>query len=90
MFLREGYGILVQDTQYVRQTKDLGNVFQLVAGFKFDQGRSTEQIKYYRAAAAILSLKDYNDDSRITQCISQGCQYTLNMILTVTQNTRTL
>lgn len=90
VFIREDRGILIQDTESVRQTKDLGNIFQLVAGFKLDERKSTDDIKYWRSAASILSIKDYNDDAKITQCISQGCQYTLNLLLTITQNTRTL
>lgn len=81
---------MTQNTQFVRQTKELGNIFQLVAGFKFDQSRSTDQVKYYRAVGNILSIRDYNDDGLITRCISQGCLYTLNFALTITQNTRTL
>ena len=41
LFIREGGALLVQNTEYVRQTKDLGNIFQLVAGFKRDN-RTTE------------------------------------------------
>lgn len=40
--------------------------------------------------ATILSIKDFNDDSILTRCVSQGCSYTLNLILTVSQNIRTL
>lgn len=81
---------MTQDTSLVRQTKDLGNIFQLVGGFKLDQSKSTDQIKYYRSSATILSIKDFNDDLKINQCLSQGCQYNFNFILTVTQNSRTL
>ncbi len=90
LFIKEGGAILTQDTQFVRQTKDLGNVFQLVAGFKLDQSKSTEQIKVYHAVGSIMSIKDYSDDSLVTRCISQGCLYTMNFILTASQNTRTL
>ena len=90
LFIKEGAGILTQDTKFVRQTKDLGNIFQLVTGMKYDDSKSTDQTKYYHSSATILSIKDYNDDSIVTRCISQGCQYTLNFILTITPNTRTL
>ena len=46
LFLREGTAILTQDTQFVRQTKDLGNIYQLVAGLKFDRSKSTDQVQY--------------------------------------------
>lgn len=39
--MREGAAILTQDTQFVRQTKDLGNIYQLVGGMKYDQSKST-------------------------------------------------
>jgi alpha-glucosidase (family GH31 glycosyl hydrolase) len=73
LFLRDASGILVQDTQYVRQTADLGNIFQLVAGLKFDSSKSTDAVKYYRAQASILSIRDYNEEAKVSQCISQGC-----------------
>lgn len=90
LFLREGTGILTQDTQFVRQTRELGNIYQLVAGLKFDQSKSTDQIQYYRGTASILSIKDYNDDALVTRCISQGCTYSMNFLLTVSINARTL
>lgn len=73
----------------MRQTKDLGNIFQLVAGFRKDN-RTTEEIQYYTAEAAILSIKDYNDEAKVNQCLTQGCQYVLNLLLRVTANSRTL
>lgn len=90
VFLREGAAILTQDTQFVRQTKDLGNIYRLVGGMKYDQSKSTDQTKYYRGVATILSIKDFNDDNLIARCVSQGCSYTLNLLLTVSQNVRTL
>lgn len=57
---------------------------------KFDQSKSTDQTKYYRGVANILSIRDFNDDGLVTRCISQGCLYTLNLLLTDGQNTRTL
>lgn len=83
VFLREGAAVLTQDTQFVRQTKDLGNIYQLVAGMKYDQSKSTDQTKYYHGVASILSIRDFNDDGLVTRCISQGCLYTLNFLLTV-------
>ena len=84
LFIKEGAAILVQDTKLVRQTKDLGNIFQVVGAFKLDQSKSTDQVKYYRASAYMLSIKDFNDDAKVSQCLSQGCLYSINMLLTVT------
>jgi hypothetical protein len=67
----------------VRQTKDLGNIFQLVAGFKLDQSKSTDQLKYYRSVGDILSIQNYNNDDLVSRCLTQGCVYTLNFVLTV-------
>ena len=90
LFMKEGSAILVQDTQFVRQTRDLGNIYQLVAGMKFDSSKSTDQVKVYRGSAAILSIKDFNDDSSVTRCINQGCTYTLNLVLNDAVSSRTL
>lgn len=90
LFMKEGSAILTQDTQGVRQTKQLGNIYQLVAGLKLDQSKSTDTSKVYQAHASILSIKDFNDDSLVTRCISQGCTYSLNFILTVTESSRYL
>jgi hypothetical protein len=82
--------ILVQDTKFVKQTRDLGNIFGLVGGMKFDSSKSSDQTKVYNGVGTILSIKDYNDDSLITRCISQGCAYNMNCVLTITPSSKSL
>jgi hypothetical protein len=38
----------------------------------------------------MIGIKDYNDQNKVATCISQGCEYVFNLLLTETQNTRTL
>lgn len=90
LFLREGTMVLTQDTENVRSTKELNNRFTLVAGFHFDAARSNSTHKYYSAAGNHISLNDYNNNAKIDLCLSQGCDYVFNMLLTSTVNTRTL
>jgi hypothetical protein len=47
-------------------------------------------LKVYEAIGTILSIKDYNDDTKVDLCFREGCSYILNMILTVGQSSRTL
>jgi len=42
LFIKEGAAIMVQDSQFVRQTRDLGNIFQMVGAFKYDDSKSTD------------------------------------------------
>lgn len=90
LFLREGTMILTQNTENVRSTKDLGNKFTLVAGFHYDAQRSNTTHKLYSANGQHISLSDYNIDSKIDQCLQQGCNYVFNLLLTQTASTRTL
>lgn len=90
LFLREGSMILAQDTGKVTSTKDLDNVFYMVAGFHFDQRRSDENHKVYEAQGSHISIFDYNDNTRVSLCLSEGCEYTFNLVLETTSSTRTL
>jgi hypothetical protein len=38
----------------------------------------------------MIGIKDYNDQNKVAICIAQGCEYVFNLLLTETQNTRTL
>lgn len=90
LFLREGTMILTQNTENVKSTKDLGNKFTLVAGFHYDAQRSNSTHKLYSANGQHISLSDYNIDTKIDQCLQQGCNYIFNLLLTQTPSTRTL
>lgn len=86
LFLRNGHLILQQNATGVHQTKDLNNSFQLVAGMKKD---SSDPNRYY-AYGQIMSIRDYNDDSKIKACISGGCQYSFNANIRLNSPTKTL
>lgn len=73
LFLREGGAILVQDVTSVVNTKQLNNRFNIYAGFRYDSRRSNGTHKVFEAVGNILSLKDYNDDSKLNLCLSENC-----------------
>lgn len=82
--------IFLQNTEHVRQTKDLNDRFTLVSGFHYDQQRSNATHRLYSSTGAHISLDDYNNNSKIDLCVSQGCDYVFNLLLTVTGGTRSL
>ena len=82
--------ILMQDTDDVTSTRDLDNSFMMVAGFHFDKNRSGQDRKVYEAVGSHISIYDYNDNTRVSLCLSEGCEYTFNLVLEVTGSARTL
>jgi alpha-glucosidase (family GH31 glycosyl hydrolase) len=90
MFIPEGSLIMMQNTTSVRQTKYLNNRFILRSGMYFDGNKSNESQKVYTGNGSILSIKDLNDDVKITQCLSQGCEYFFKIILTVSSTSSQL
>ena len=38
----------------------------------------------------MLSIRDYSDETKLQFCLLEGCEYAFNLLLTVTQNARTL
>lgn len=80
----------MQNTDNVVQTKNLDNKFILVAGFHYDQQRSNATHKLYSATGSHISLDDYNNDTKIDHCVTQGCDYVFNLLLTITGGTRSL
>ena len=82
--------ILTQNTEKVLSTKDLGSRFEMVAGFHFDKQKSNDTFKYYSAAGAHISIGNYNDETKLELCMVEGCEYVMNLLLEVTENTRTL
>lgn len=73
LFIREGGMILMQNTDKVRSTKDLDNQFHMVAGFHYDSKKSDPDHKLYEAQGSHISISDYNDETRVNFCITQGC-----------------
>jgi hypothetical protein len=73
---------MMQNTDNVRSTKDLGSLYTLVAAFHYDSGRSNTTHKLYSSAGNHLSLSDYNNNQKIDQCLSQNCLYVFSLLLT--------
>ena len=90
MFLREGFAIVRQDTTSVVNTKQLDNSFFILSGMKYDTRRSNATTKIYESAGAMLSIRDYNDNSLVDLCLSERCEYVFTMLANITSTTRTL
>jgi hypothetical protein len=90
LFIREGTFVLTQNTDNVRSTKDLTNRFTLVAGLHYDSQRSNSTFKLYSAAGNHISLNDYNNNSKIDLCLTQGCDYVFNLLLSSSAQVRSL
>ena len=82
--------VLSQKTDKVSSSKDLDNVFQMIIGFHYENNLSNATHKIYVAAVNQLSIRDYNDETKLEFCTLEGCQYTFSLRLEVTENTRTL
>jgi hypothetical protein len=82
--------VVSQDTTKVVQTKQLDNHFLLSSNLRYDSRRSNSTHKVYEAVGAVLSIKDYNDDTLVDLCSREGCEYILNEIATISSSTRTL
>lgn len=82
LFISEGFTLLLQNTDYVRNTKQLDNIFTSYSGFKLSQKIGEKQI--YISNGIILSFDDYNNNSKIDSCINiRNCYYIISMTLTV-------
>lgn len=65
LFIREGAAILVQDVSKASSTKQLDNMFTLYTGFSYKSSSSSSSSQVYEATGRILSLEDYNSNSKI-------------------------
>ena len=90
MFLREGFAIVMQDTTDVVNTKQLDNTFFILSGMKYDTRRSNATTKIYESAGAMLSIRDYNDNSLVDLCLNERCEYVFTMLANLTSTTRNL
>ena len=82
--------IMMQNTQKVRSTKDLDNSFHMVIGFHFDSRKFDQAHKIYQAQGRHIFILDCNDEKKVSLCIAGSCEYTFNLVLESTINTRTL
>ena len=81
LFIREGEMVLTQNTDSVSSSKDLDNVFHMVMGCYFENTLSNSTHKIYVAGGNQLSIRDYNDETKLEFCILEGCQYTFGLRL---------
>lgn len=59
LFIAEGVVMFVQDTVGVTSIKQLGNVFELVAGLHSQSKNTTSSV--YTANGSMMSIVNYND-----------------------------
>jgi hypothetical protein len=88
MFVREGFAIVAQDTTNVVNTKQLDNTFRILSGMKYDTRRSNATTKIYESAGAMLSIRDYNDNSLVDLCLNERCEYVFTMLANLTSTSR--
>ena len=55
-----------------------------------DTRRSNSTVQVYEAVGAILSIKDYNDETSVDLCSKGGCDYIFNAIARISASSRTL
>ena len=65
--------VLTQNTDSVSSSKDLDNVFHMVMGCYFENTLSNSTHKIYVAGGNQLSIRDYNDETKLEFCILEGC-----------------
>lgn len=72
LFLADGRVIFLQNTTNVTKTKQLTNVFELLAALHLESNGTTT---ISTANGSMISIQNYNDEPKLTSCLSQGCQY---------------
>ena len=91
LFVREATIIFTQNVEKVRNTKQLDNSFLLsIAKMRHDTRRSNSTHQVYEAIGAVLSIKDYEDNTLVDLCSKSGCDYIVNAVANITANKRTL
>ena len=79
LFLRSGYLIFRQNTENITKTDHLNNRFELVSACKLVANSS--EYAEWRAEGGVLALGDYNLNSDVTRCISEGCDFQIGLTL---------
>ena len=90
LFIKEGHILFQQDTEKVVNTKQLDNHFVLLSGLRFDSRRSNATHKGYVSVGAILSIKDYHNDTLVDLCTREGCEYVFTFVASISSILRTL
>lgn len=75
IYIREGHGVFVQNVTGVTKTSQLNNHFEFRAGMFFVENASSSANKIYTTTSFLLGLKNYEDESKLSLCIYEGCQY---------------
>ena len=86
IFIREGHGVFVQNVTGVTKTSQLNNHFEFRAGMFLVENASSASVKRYTAGSFLLGLKNYEDESKLSLCIYEGCQYEMLWTLQVHSN----
>lgn len=60
------------------------------AAFGFNSRNSTADIKRYDSGIGFLSIRDYNNDTNINNCVVNGCEYTIIAVMSVTSSSKSL
>jgi hypothetical protein len=81
LFIRDGRLFFQQNVTNVTKTSQLGDLFTLIGGFKKVSTQKDQIV--YQATGGILSLFDYEDESDIKKCLTEGCDYSLTVSLYV-------
>jgi hypothetical protein len=74
----------------VLNTKQLDNKFLLSMAMLHDTRRSNSTHQVYEAVGAILSIKNYEDNTFVDLCLRGGCEYVVNAIATIEETYRNL
>jgi len=78
----------MQDTISVTKTRQLTNVFELIGGLYLESTNSSSTIS--SGSGSMMSIQNYNDESKLSSCLSQGCQYLFNLSFVQTPTTSQL
>jgi hypothetical protein len=88
LFLAEASVMFMQDTTSVTKTRQLTNIFELIGGLHLDSTNSSSTIS--SGSGSMMSIQNYNDESKLSSCLSQGCQYLFNLSFVQTSTTSQL
>lgn len=74
--------MFMQNTTNITKTRQLLNVFELVAGLHPDSTNTSTKVS--TANGTMMSIQNYNDEPKLSTCLSQGCQYFFSISLVQT------
>lgn len=86
LYLRNGHTIFRQSVENVTKSRELSNYFELVGGFRQLSSNSTHFV--YTSQGGLLSLGDYNDAEDVHSCLTEDCEYTLVLTLSINKGSK--